>query len=304
MGTPDFSVPTLLALHQAGFTPDLVVTQPDRPKGRGRTPVPPPVKKNALALGLEVLQPPDMSDPAVLDRLSLISPDFFVVVAFGHILPPSLLAVPRIAAINLHASLLPKYRGAAPIQRAVINGETETGVSTMMMDSGMDTGDVLLLEKMAIGPRDTSQTLHDRLSIAGGGLVVKTIQGMLTGSVSPTPQNANHATYAPMLKKEEGHINWSLSAPRISCLIRGVTPWPGAYTFHFEKRLKIHAATAMPGSVPEAPGTVLKTFPGELRIATGDGILRIIEIQSASGKRLNTPDFLRGYPLGPGDTLS
>lgn len=304
MGTPDFAVPTLHALCREGLTPDLVLTQPDRPKGRGRALVLPPVKENALSLGVPVFQPKTMSDPAVLDRLSSLSPDFFVVVAFGHILPPSLLRVPRIAAINLHASLLPKYRGAAPIQRAIMNGENETGVSTMMMDSGMDTGDVLMVKKMSIDPRDTSESLHNRLSTAGGDLVIETINGLLTGTVSPTPQNSAGATYAPMLKKEEGHINWSLSAAQISCLIRGVTPWPGAYTFHKNRRLKVHAARVIHSSIPDAPGTVLKTFPGELRIATGDGILQILEIQGASGKRLKTPDFIRGYPIVPGDSLS
>lgn len=303
MGTPDFAVPTLRELHGNGFSPRLVVTQPDRPKGRGRIALAPPVKTAALELGCEVIQPANMSNPGLKQRFSSLAPDFFVVVAYGHFLSSALLSIPRVAAINLHASLLPKYRGAAPIQRALMNGEMETGVTTIKMNVGMDTGDILLSEKMAIDPGATSQTLHDRLSVVGGTLVIETIRGMLAGDIIPVPQNPEDASYAPMLKKEDGHIDWSMPAHRILDLIRGVTPWPGAFTFHKERRLKIYAAEALSGKTCAA-GTVMDAFPGELRIGTGEGILKVLEIQGASGKRLRIQDFLRGYPLSPGDVLS
>ena len=304
MGTPDFAVPTLRELHREGLAPQLVVTQPDRPKGRGRNPLAPPVKIAALELGCEVIQPDNMSDPELKERFGSLLPDFFVVVAYGHILSSPLLSIPRVAAINLHASLLPKYRGAAPIQRALIDGETETGVTTIKMKPGMDTGDILIARKVVIGPGDTSETLHDRLSVEGAALVIRTIREMQSGRITPIPQNPEEVTFAPMLKKEDGHIDWTMSASRISNLIRGVTPWPGAFAFHKGRRLKIFAAAALPGSSTAAAGTVADSFPGELRVNTGDGILKILEIQSASGKRLQVQDFLRGYPLSPGDVLS
>jgi methionyl-tRNA formyltransferase len=185
-----------------------------------------------------------------------------------------------------------------------MNGETETGVTTMRMDSGMDTGDILLSETSAIDPRDTSGSLHDRLSELGAELVIKTLRGMLAGNVSPIPQAHEKATHAPMLKKADGRIDWTLPASRISCHIRGVTPWPGAFTFHNDRRLKIHQARPIPEPVSQPPGTVLKTFPDELRIGTGNGVLQILEIQGASGKRLPVQEFLRGYPLPPGDRLT
>lgn len=304
MGTPDFAVPTLQTLVREGLKPELVVTQPDRPTGRGRKPLPPPVKTAALELGCEVLQPATVSDTGFQARLSSLAPDFFVVVAYGHLLSAELLAMPRVAAINLHASLLPKYRGAAPIQRAIMNGETETGVTTMRMDQGMDTGDILLFETVAVDPQDTSGSLHDRLAQLGGGLVLKTMEGLQTGRISPVPQDHGKATYAPMLRKADGHIDWSLPVSRIFCRIRGVTPWPGAFTFHNDLRLKIHRAHPIPEPVSAPPGTVLKSFPGELRISTGNGVLQVLEIQGASGKRLPVQEFLRGYCLNPGDRLS
>lgn len=304
MGTPDFAVPTLRTLYKEGLHPKLVVTQPDRPKGRGRKSLPPPVKNVALELGCEVVQPTSMSDSEFRSRLFSIEPDFFIVVAYGHFIPVDLLALPKIAPINLHASLLPKYRGAAPIQRAIMNGEAETGVTTMRMDRGMDTGDILLTEKTVIASQDTSGSLHDRLAEMGGELVFKTMKGLLAGRLTPIAQDNDRATHAPMLKKNEGRIDWTLPVSRIFCMIRGVTPWPGAFTFHNDLRLKIHRACPILEAVPEPPGTVLKTFPDELRISTGNGVLKVLEIQGASGKRLSVQDFMRGYRLNPGDRLS
>ncbi len=304
MGTPDFAVPTLRELHTNGLIPELVVTQPDRPKGRGKKLLAPPVKTVALELGCDVIQPATISDPGIKERLNAPAPDFFVVVAFGHILPPDILSIPRVAPINLHASLLPKYRGAAPIQRALMNGETETGVTTIKMKTGMDTGDILMTERIVIAPEDTSETLHNRLALSGAALVLETIRVMLSGSLTPVPQNSEEVTFAPMLRKADGRIDWSMPASRIINRIQGVTPWPGAFTFHKERRLKIISARALPGMNTDLPGTVMESFPGELRINTGDGILKILEIQSASGKRLPVQDFLRGYSLSPGDRLS
>lgn len=304
MGTPEFAVPTLRRLCAEGFRPELVLTQPDRPRGRGRNQLAPPVKIAALESGCEVMQPGEMSAPDLKKRLCAPAPDFFVVVAYGYILHAALLSIPRVAAINLHASLLPKYRGAAPIQRALINGETETGITTIKMKAGMDTGDILMTERMAIDPKDTSETLHNKLSIAGGRLVLETIRGMLAGSIIPVPQNSKEATFAPMLKKEDGHIDWSMPASRILDLIRGVTPWPGAFSFHKGRRLKIYTSQALPGPASAGPGVIIEGFPGELRIGTGKGVLRILEIQTDSGKRLPVQDFLRGYSLSPGEVLS
>jgi methionyl-tRNA formyltransferase len=251
-----------------------------------------------------VAQPATVSAPEFRNRLTSLAPDFFIVVAYGHILPADLLALPKIAPINLHASLLPKYRGAAPIQRAIMNGESETGVTTMHMDRGMDTGDILLTEATPIQPEDTSGSLHDRLSALGGPLVLKSMEGLLSGGITPVPQDHEQATYAPMLKKSDGLIDWSLPVSRIFCQIRGVSPWPGAYTFHNGVRLKIHRARPILEPVSDPPGSVLKTFPDELRISTGNGVLQVMEIQGASGKRLAVRDFLRGYRLPPGDMLS
>jgi methionyl-tRNA formyltransferase len=223
-----------------------------------------------------------------------------VVVAFGQILLPSVLALPRLGAINLHASLLPRYRGAAPIQWAVINGDKETGVTTMQMDADLDTGDILLKAHYVLEPGETSQSLHDRLAEIGAALLLKTLDGIAVRSIKPIPQDDRLATYAPMLSKRDGHIDWENSATELDCFIRGMNPWPGAYTFLNQKRYKIHAAEPLPMAANEAPGTVLPSFPGELRIATGQNVLAVLNIQGPSGKRLAIEDFLRGCPLTPG----
>ena len=300
MGTPDFAVPTFLALHRSPFDLKLVVTQPDRPRGRGRRLMAPPVKQAAEALKYDVRQPDNIRDPDFVDLLRSISPDFLVVVAFGRILPASILGIPRRGAVNVHASLLPKYRGPAPIQWAIIRGETQTGVTTILMDVGVDTGDVLLTAATAIGPEDTAATLHDRLAGMGADLLVETISGMCSGNVRPFAQNHAQATFAPMLNKEDGRIQWDQPAFSIDARIRAMTPWPGAYSFFHGKRYKIHRALPIAGISISPPGTVVPGFPDELRIATGDGVLSILEIQGASGKRLSVSQFLRGNPIAPG----
>lgn len=302
MGTPDFAVPTLTALHNSPHDVALVVTQPDRPKGRGRALIAPPVKEAAMTFGYPVIQPESVKTDDFEAQMKQSGADIFVVIAFGHLLSEKLLSIPEYGAINVHGSLLPKYRGSAPIQWAIINGEAETGVTTMLLDKGMDTGDILLIEKMPILPDDTSASLYDRLSVIGADLLIKTLDNF--ENIRPIPQDHGSATYAPMLKKEDGHIRWSMPAAKIETLIRGVTPWPGAFTFYTEKRLKIFKVSVIEKDSDLPPGTVIESFSDELRVATGKGLISIAEIQGESGKRLNIRDFLRGCPIAPGTVLT
>ena len=303
MGTPDFAIPILEALHDSPDRICMVVTQPDRPKGRGRKTVPPPVKRAALNFGYPVFQPESIKSASAVEAVQEVAPDALVVVAFGQILPLELLSFPRFGAINLHASLLPRYRGPGPIQRAIIYGESMTGVTTMQMDRGMDTGDILLTAETDIDPDDTAATLHDRLSKLGADLVLKTLHDVKAGTIIPRPQDHSLSTYAPMLKKADGRIDWSKTAVELDALLRGVTPWPGAFTFHEDKRLNILRATPLPYTHPVEPGTVVPGFPDELRIAAGNGVLLIHEIQSASGKKMKIDEFLRGHPMPAGTIL-
>ena len=304
MGTPDFAVPSLKALFENNYNVLMVVTQPDRPKGRGRKIIPSPVKKAAQRIGYDVIQPVSVKNKDFLDTISGLKPDMFIVVAYGHILSKNVLGIPETGAINLHASLLPKYRGPAPIQWAIINGEKETGVTAMLMDKGMDTGSILLSLKEKITKVDTSATLHDRLAVLGAGLLIKTLKSFENNDIHPIAQNHASATYAPLLKKGDGHIVWGKNAEHIDSFIRGVTPWPGAFTFYDNKRLKIISAKPVSVKFNEAPGTVIKGFPDELRIATGKGALSVLEIQGASGKRLLIKDFLMGNQMPPGTVLN
>ncbi len=303
MGTPDFAVPSLQSLHQKGYHLELVVTQPDRPKGRGRRPTAPPVKQKALELNLNLLQPPKPNTAALLDQALQIQPDLLVVIAYGHILSEKILQIPKLGAINVHASLLPQYRGPAPIHWAIMNGDTQTGVTTMFMDAGMDTGDILLSRAEPILPADTAASLHDRLAKVGAELLVQTLKELAAQTLKPTQQDQDKATYAPLLKKQDGHINWHKSAEELEAFIRGMTPWPGAFTFHDQNRLKILKAAPVLEPVSAPAGTVLQPFPDELTVATGMGALSILEIQGPSGRRLAIADFLRGYQLPPGTVL-
>ncbi len=304
MGTPEFAVPCFHALHQSPFKLTLVVTQPDRPRGRGRRLTSPPVKEAAAEFGYPVLQPPDVRDKGFLDVLKSQSPDFLIVVAFGQILPAAVLAIPRRGAINVHASLLPKYRGPAPIQWAIMRGETQTGVTTMLMDTGVDTGDTFLSATAQIGSEDTSATLHDRLAALGADLLVDTIHRICDGTLFPCAQNHSQASYAPMLNKRDGRIDWTKSAQSIDTQIRAMTPWPGAFCFLNDKRFKIHRACPIPKISISPPGTVVPGFPDELRIATGDGVISILEIQGESGKRIPIKNFLQGNQIALGAKFS
>ena len=303
MGTPQFSVPGLEALHAEGHDIGLVVTQPDRPRGRGRQVTPSPVKAAALHLGIEVIQPASIRTPEFADRMAALKPDFQVVIAYGKIIPENVLALPRIGTINIHASLLPKLRGAAPIQWAIINGEKETGVCSMLMEKGLDTGDVLLTARETIRPDDTAGSLHDRLAVKGANVLIDTLKAYAKNEILPQAQDHDLATYAPMLTKDDGLIHWSKSAVSLENFIRGVTPWPGAFTRFGDQRLKIFKSTPIAVETTEAPGTVVPGFPDELRVATGEGVLSILEIQGSSGKRLSIKDFLRGHAIPPGTIL-
>lgn len=300
MGTPHFAVPSLVALHEHRMDISLVITQPDRKKGRGRKLVAPPVKQAAESFGYDIIQPESSRTPSVQTHINRLNPDVIVVVAFGQILPKEILLSAKKGVVNVHASLLPKYRGPAPIQWAIINGETETGVTTMLMDEKMDTGDMLLSEAVPITSIDTSQTLYDRLADIGADILVRTLNGLKENTIQPVPQDHTQATYAPMLRKQDGLINWNQPANKIETFIRGMNPWPGAFTRIEGKNLKIFRVEVEEKESEETPGRVVKGFPDELWVATGTHVVSILEIQSESGKRLPIREFLRGYPIAPG----
>jgi len=303
MGTPEFALPSLNALHHSEHSLVAVATQPDRPKGRGEHLAPPPAKIMAERFGLPVLQPTKMKDPVFLDRLRTWNPDLIVVVAFGRILPREILDIPGHGCINVHASLLPKYRGAAPIQWAIINGDLETGVTTMRMDPGMDTGDILLAEKEPIRPDDTSGSLSARLAERGADLLLRTLKGVETGEIIPVPQDDSKATLAPMLEKESGEIDWANTAIGIHNRIRGLSPSPGAYTYYSDDRWRIWKSAVIDGSDASSPGTILAAGREGLRVATGAGILEIRELQPANRRRMTASEFLLGHSVNIGLVL-
>jgi methionyl-tRNA formyltransferase len=304
-GTPDFAVPTLRKLIYGRQQVTMVVTQPDRPKGRGQKRLFTPVKKAALELGLTVYQPESVNTSDFYEKVIQTAPDFFVVVAFGQIFSEKLLKIPQKGAINVHASLLPKYRGAAPIQWALINGEKETGVTTMLMEKKMDAGDILLSCATPIEDSENAGTLHDRLADLGAKLLMDTLEKLENNEIHPKPQDHSQATFAPILKKEDSHIDWKQPPDKIQNVIRAMAPKPGAFTFHGNRRLKIFKAMTVPGEKNAIPGTVLKGFENEVRVASGqDGALSILEIQGGSGKRMKIIDFLHGNSIPPGSTFS
>src|SRR5262245_28966524 len=300
-GTPAFALPTLealLARHQVIG----VVTQPDRPAGRGQRVVAPPVKQRAEAAGIPVVQPQRLRDPEWPERLAAFDADVAVVVAFGQILPKAVLEVPRRGSINVHASLLPRYRGAAPIAWAIIRGETETGITTFQMDPGMDTGDMLLQERTLIGPDETAGELAVRLAEIGAGLLLRTLEQL--DMVTPTPQNHAQATLAPRLKKEDGWLRLSDTARALADRARGLNPWPGAVVMTPAGRLVVWRATVVPHATTALPGTLVTTGPGAVAIATGEHFLLPDLVQPESRKAMAWVDFLRGARIGPGARLS
>jgi len=303
MGTPEFAVPSLQVLLASGDEVVGVVSQPDRPKGRGHELAPPPVKLLAQQAGIPILQPLKIRTPDFLDALAAWKPDLIAVTAYGRILHAPILNLPPMGCVNVHGSLLPKYRGAAPVQWAVINGETETGITTMLMDEGMDTGAMLLQERLPISPDDTAGTLAPRLASLGGRLLVETISRLKTDTISPIAQNHAQATLAPLLKKEDGAIDWNADARSIADRIRGLSPWPGAYTFYGRERWNIWKGAVAQEPVQEQPGTLLAVTRQSLKVATGHGVLELLEIQAANSKRMSVAQFLSGHRINPGERL-
>jgi methionyl-tRNA formyltransferase len=300
MGTPEFAVPSLEALLKSDDQVVGIVTQPDRPKGRGQVLTPPPIKLLAQREGIPFLQPVKIRVPEFLTALAAWKPDLIAVTAYGRILHSPILTLPPMGCVNVHGSLLPKYRGAAPVQWAVINGETETGITTMLMDEGMDTGAMLLQESLPIFPEDTSGTLAPRLAALGGSLLVKTIARLKAGTITPQPQNPALATLAPPLKKEDGVIDWATSASNIANRVRGLSPWPGAYTYLSSERWMVWSATQSPGKPDIAPGTIIEVTKQSIQVATGDGVLALKEIQPSNSKRLTVAQYLAGHRVSAG----
>lgn len=303
MGTPEFAVPSLEALLKSDDQVVGIVTQPDRPRGRGQHLSPSPVKLIAQREHLSLLQPTKMKDPAFLAELSGWKPEVIAVAAFGRILPPAILSLPPRGCINVHGSLLPKYRGAGPVQWALINGETETGITTMLMDEGMDTGAMLLQATMAIEPDDTAGSLSPRLAELGGRLLMQTLAQLKAGSLAPHAQDHSQATLAPLLKKEDGVIDWTMAASSIANRIRGLTPWPGAYTFLKEDRWTISRATARDETTTVAPGQITALTKDTIYVATGKGVLAIHELQPANARRMSAAQYLAGHSLQTGIQL-
>ncbi|MGQ0812183.1 MAG: methionyl-tRNA formyltransferase [Nitrospiraceae bacterium] len=302
MGTPSFAVPSLEALLKSDDSVVGVVTQPDRPKGRGQSLTASPVKMVCEREGLPYLQPQKMKDPAFLDALRAWQPDLIVVAAFGRILPPVILSLPLKGCVNVHGSLLPKYRGAGPVQWAIIHGERETGITTMLMDEGMDTGAMLLQERTPIRPDDTAGSLSGRLAEIGGALLVETISQLKAGTLAPRRQDHSQASLAPLLKKEDGLIDWTRRASEIANRVRGLSPWPGAYTFLKSERWQIWqvSATEQPAE-HVAPGAIAAVTKDAVCVATGAGALALTEIQPANSRRMKVSDYLAGHPLYPGE---
>ena len=307
MGTPSLACASLQALISASALEVVaVVTQPDRPKARDLKLLPSPVKELALRVGLPILQPERAREEPFIERLRTFKPDLIAVAAYGQILPQGILALPRFGCLNVHTSLLPKYRGAAPIQWAILNDDPETGVTIMKMDAGLDTGDIIAEDKTPIGPEDTSQTLHDRLAEMGAALLVRTIPEYAGGKLLPHPQPAEGVTHAPKIKKQDGRIDWTMPARFIWNRVRGLVPWPGTFTELSGQPqlqiLKIWQAEIAQGS--GQPGEILNADKSGIVVACGSGALKILALQREGAKRLAARDFLSGFPLRPGQMLA
>lgn len=304
MGTPDYAVGALEALIRAGHEITAVVTQPDKAKGRSDSLQFPPVKECALAHGLTVFQPERVKRPEAVDRLRTYEADVFIVAAFGQILSREILDLPPYGCLNIHASLLPRYRGASPIQHVIIDGEERTGITIMQMDAGIDTGDILYQKEIPIDRQDTYQSLYGKLTALGGETVVEALEMLRQGALIPRKQTEEDSCYAPLITKEMGRIDFSRDAFSIERLIHGMNPWPSAYTSYQGKQLKIWEALAREeeGTAPE-PGTIVSVGRQDFTVATGRGLLQVLEVQLAGKKRMSARDFLLGMRLTPGEKL-
>ncbi|SJZ30931.1 methionyl-tRNA formyltransferase [Selenihalanaerobacter shriftii] len=308
MGTPDFSVPTLEKLIKTEFINVIgVVTQPDRPRGRGQKLKPSPVKAKALEFDLPVIQPEDINGDEAINQLKELNPDTIIVIAYGQILSKEILELPEFGCINVHASLLPEYRGSGPLHRVIINGEEKTGVTTMYMGEGLDTGDIILKEEIGIAKKETVGSLHDKLAGLGADVLIETLELIKSNKAPRTPQDDRKASYAQKITKDEGLIDWTASAKEIRNLIRGMNPWPGAYTYHKGKRLKIWNSKIYDSKTKPSviPGTVvdIKAEKGFI-IQSGEGQLLMIEVQPENKQRMSANDYLRGYNLEEGTVLT
>jgi methionyl-tRNA formyltransferase len=303
MGTPDFALPALDMLYQGHYPISAVVTQPDRPAGRGRNEVAPPVKLMAKKLGLPVLQPQKVKEPEFLETFYALKPDLVVVAAFGQILPKAIIDFPRFGCLNIHPSLLPKYRGAAPLNWSIIRGEHKTGVTIMLMDEGMDSGDILMQEEALVAADETFGELHDRMAKQGAALLMKTIEQVMSGKVCRQAQDSAAVTFAPRLTKDTGKINWGDTVHNVVNLVRGLSPSPAAYTHLDQQILKIYAAQPLQGPVDQTPGTIGAATDEGLAVAAADGHVILKEVQLAGKKRMSMNDFLRGYRVKTGSIL-
>ena len=304
MGTPGFAVSSLAALAES-VDVTLVLCNPDRPAGRGRSMASPPVKEEAVRRGIPVFQPEKARHPDAVARIAAEAPDLIVVVAYGHILPKSILDIPRVGCINVHASLLPKYRGAAPINWAVARGETVTGITIMRMDEGMDTGPMLHLREMPIGGEDTAETMFSKLSILGAEALGEALRRLREGTLDETPQDAALATYAPKLTKEHGRIDWNRPAGEVRNLVRGMTPWPSAFALHAGKTLKVlSSAVAGESGAAGEPGELVALGRDGIAVACGEGVLRLLVVQPEGGKAMDAWAYAQGRRVAAGERLS
>ncbi len=303
MGTPEFAVPCLKMLVDEGYEIGAVITQPDKPKGRGNKLALPPVKEYAQKVGLKVLQPERIKTPEFLEELKSIAPELLVTAAYGKMLPKGLLDLPVYGCINVHGSLLPAYRGAAPIHWAIINGEKVTGITTMFTDIGMDTGDMLLKKEVEIGDDMTVGELHDKMSEVGSEVLKETLERLKDGTLQRTPQDNAIATYAPIIKKDLGLLDWNKSSKEIHNLVRGTNPWPGAFTFYKSDRMRVWKTEYLKETYSQHPGTIISISDEGMTVASGTGSIRIKELQFDSGKKMSPAQYAVGHSIDIGTVL-
>lgn len=302
-GTPEFSVPALEKLHEAGHNIDLVITQQDRRKGRGKKLQPTPVKEKALELGLEVFQPSNINSKESLDYIKSFNPDVIVVIAYGQIFKEEVLNLPKYGCINIHASLLPKYRGAAPINWVLINGEDETGVTIMQMEKGLDTGDMYYKKKIAIKNTDDSEDIHDKLSSLGAEAIVESLEDIISGKLKGEKQDDSKSSYSPMIYKETGHIDWNKNAEDIYNLIRGVKPWPGAFSIYEDENMKIHDVEILEEKSNNNPGEIIQVSDSGVKVSSKDKMILIKELQFPNKRRMKVEEYILGNKIEEGIIL-